>query len=193
MVASWSIFSETLEGTFCPVSPFFQPVVRNEWFRAGYARICYLGVWLFQDDYNWSPGISGRVFCLLLNCLRGFPGGSEGKASACLQETRVQPLDWEDPLEKEMATHSSTLAWKIPWLEEPGRLQSMGSQRVGHNWATSLTAWKNLDKGSLPGRELLPERTSYIRKIYLHGRANICLPNTCFSSSCKLSSSPLKP
>ena len=48
-------------------------------------------------------------------------------------ETRVQPLDWEDPLEKEMATHSSTLAWKIPWTEEPGRLQSMGLQRVGHD------------------------------------------------------------
>ena len=44
----------------------------------------------------------------------------------------------EDPLEKEMATHSSTLAWKIPWTEEPVRLQSMGSQRVGHDWATSL-------------------------------------------------------
>ena len=44
----------------------------------------------------------------------------------------------KDPLEKEMATHSSILAWKIPWMEEPGRLQSMGSQRVGHNWATSL-------------------------------------------------------
>ena len=40
---------------------------------------------------------------------------------------------WEDPLEKEMATHSSTLAWEIPWMEEPGRLQSMGLQRVGHN------------------------------------------------------------
>ena len=48
-------------------------------------------------------------------------------------ETRVQSLSWEDPLEKEMATHSSTLAWKIPWTEEPGRLQSMGSQRVGHD------------------------------------------------------------
>ena len=48
-------------------------------------------------------------------------------------ETWVQPLGQEDPLEKEMATHSSTLAWKIPWTEEPGRLQFMGSQRVGHN------------------------------------------------------------
>ena len=48
-------------------------------------------------------------------------------------ETRVQSMGWEDPLEKEMATHSSTLAWKIPWTEEPGSLQSMGLQRVGHD------------------------------------------------------------
>ena len=50
-----------------------------------------------------------------------------------LQETRVQPRGQEDPLEKQMATHSSILAWRIPWTEEPGRLQSMGSQRVRHN------------------------------------------------------------
>ena len=49
------------------------------------------------------------------------------------QETRVQSLGREDPLEKEVATHSSILAWRIPWREEPGRLQSMGSQRVGHD------------------------------------------------------------
>ena len=48
-------------------------------------------------------------------------------------ETRVQSLGEEDPLEKEMAPHSSTLAWKIPWMEEPGGLQSMGSLRVGHD------------------------------------------------------------
>ena len=53
--------------------------------------------------------------------------------STGVQETHVQFLGEEDPLEKEMATHSSTLAWKIPWMEEPGRLQSMGSQRVEHN------------------------------------------------------------
>ena len=47
-----------------------------------------------------------------------------------MRETQVRFLDWEDPLEKEMATHSSILAWKIPWREEPGMLQSMGSQRV---------------------------------------------------------------
>ena len=50
-----------------------------------------------------------------------------------MRETWVRSLGQEDPLEKEMATHSSTLAWKIPWMEEPGRLQSMGLQRVGHN------------------------------------------------------------
>ena len=50
-----------------------------------------------------------------------------------VRETWVRSLGWEDPLEKEMATHSSTLACKIPWTEEPGRLQSMGSQRVGHD------------------------------------------------------------
>ena len=51
----------------------------------------------------------------------------------------VQSLDWEDPLEKEMATHFSTLAWKIPWMEEPGGLQSMGLQIVKHDRATSLS------------------------------------------------------
>ena len=50
-----------------------------------------------------------------------------------MQETQVQSLGWEDPLEKEMATHSSILAWRIPWIEEPGRLQSTGSQRVRHD------------------------------------------------------------
>ena len=50
-----------------------------------------------------------------------------------MQETQVQSLDLEDPLEKGIATHSSILAWRIPWTEEPGRLQSMGLQRVGHD------------------------------------------------------------
>ena len=49
------------------------------------------------------------------------------------QETQDQSLDWEDPLEEEMATHSPILAWRIPWIEEPGRLPSMGSQRLGHD------------------------------------------------------------
>ena len=55
------------------------------------------------------------------------------KCLPAMQETRVQSLGWEDLLEKETAPHSNTRAWKIPWTEEPGRLQSMGSQRVGHD------------------------------------------------------------
>ena len=55
------------------------------------------------------------------------------KRLSTMREARVRSLGQEDPLEKQMATHSCTLAWKIPWMEEPGRLQSMGSQRVGHD------------------------------------------------------------
>ena len=55
------------------------------------------------------------------------------KRLPAMWETWVQSLRWEDPLEKEMATHSSILAWRIPWTEEPSGLQSMGLQRVGHN------------------------------------------------------------
>ena len=62
-----------------------------------------------------------------------FPGGSDGEESACNAEDWVQSLGWEDLLEKEMATHSSILAWRIPWTEEPGRLRSMGLQSIGHD------------------------------------------------------------
>ena len=61
------------------------------------------------------------------------------KRLPAMQETWVRSLGWEDPLEKEMATHSSILAWRIPWTGEPGRLQPTGSQRVGHDWVTSLS------------------------------------------------------
>ena len=66
----------------------------------------------------------------------GFPGGSVLKTLPATQETqemRVRFLGWEDPLEKEMAIHTSILAWGILWTEEPGGLQPIGSQRVGHN------------------------------------------------------------
>ena len=58
------------------------------------------------------------------------------KNPSVIQDTQVQSLGWEDPLEKEMATHSSILAWEIPWAEESGELQSMGSHRVGRELAT---------------------------------------------------------
>ena len=66
----------------------------------------------------------------MYNTLWGFPGGSDSKESICLLCRRPSR---EDPLEEGMVTHSSTLAWRIPWIEEPGRLQTMGFQRVGHS------------------------------------------------------------
>ena len=87
-----------------------------------------------------SVPVSGKVELklktLYLSFLSGlnFLGGSDSKASACNAETCVRSLGQEDPLEKEMATHSSTLAWKIPWTEERGTLQSMESQRARHDF-----------------------------------------------------------
>ena len=81
-----------------------------------------------------------------------------------MRETQVQSLGGEDPLEKEMATHSSTLAWKIPWMEERGRLQSMGSQRVGHDWAMSL---------SLSNPTLFPSHSDSGRTVLFHVQGSL--------------------
>ena len=62
-----------------------------------------------------------------------------GKNLPARRKTWVRSLGWEDPLEEGMATHSSLLAWRVPWKQEPGGLQAMGSQRVGHSWATKRT------------------------------------------------------
>ena len=77
------------------------------------------------------PG-SGR-FPLPTPVFLGFPGGSDGKESACHEGDMGSILGWEDPLEEGMATHSSILAQEIPWTEEAGRLYSMGSQRVRYD------------------------------------------------------------
>ena len=79
-----------------------------------------------------------------------------------MQETQVLSLGWEDPLGKGMAAHSSILAWRIPWTEKPGGVQSMGSQRVGHNWVTKFlcltfafcfVALNPLSKGQVGGKK----------------------------------------
>ena len=66
-------------------------------------------------------------------CFEGFPGSSGIKNPPAMQEIQVNSLVWEDPLEEGMATHSSILAWRIPWTEEPDGLQPIGSQKVGHD------------------------------------------------------------
>ena len=73
---------------------------------------------------KWKKIISKIISSLMAQMVKHLP---------TKRETQVQSLGWEDPLEKEMETHSSTLAWKIPWTEEHSRLDSMGSQRVGHD------------------------------------------------------------
>ena len=76
---------------------------------------------------------------MIQNCTMCQPVAQRVKGLPTMQETRVRSLGREDPLEKKMATYSSILTWKIPWTEEPGRLQSIGSQRVGHDSVTSLS------------------------------------------------------
>ena len=101
-----------------------------------------------------------------------------------MQEIRVWSLSGEDPLEQEMATHSSILAWKIPWTEEPGRLQSMGSQRVRHDWVTEQVHM-HLKQGfpdSTLGKLLLCflGYPMHISHIYMH----ICYIYTLFQWLC---------
>ena len=79
------------------------------------------------------------IFWKLILCIRSSLVAQRLKRLPPMRETWVRYLGREDPLEKKMAIHSSILAWRMPWAEEPGWLQSTGSQRVGHDWTTSLT------------------------------------------------------
>ena len=90
-----------------------------------------------------------RLFAVATSISRDSLVAQMVKRLPVMRETWVRSLGRDDPLEKEMATHSSILAWKIPWTEEPGRLQSMGLQRVRHDWATELNIniyqWNTVD------------------------------------------------
>ena len=86
----------------------------------------------------------GQYMCVCVCvCVCVFPGGSVVKNLPAKHETQAQSLGWKDHLEEEMATRTSILAWKILWTEELGRLQTMGSQRIGHHWASKQTTMKN--------------------------------------------------
>ena len=101
--------STAFNSVFVSLFPVFHPLT----YEGGVDLNRYLHV---CKEFSWASLVAQTV-----------------KRLPAMQETRVQALGWEDPLEKEMVAHSSTLAWKNPWTEEPGRLQSMGSQRVGHD------------------------------------------------------------
>ena len=121
----------------------------------------------FDPYSNWnnlllSPGNLDSSLCFIQPCILHdvfciytrwtFLVAQMVKRLPAMQETRVRFLGWEDPLEKEMAIHSSTLAWKIPWMEEPDRLQPSGLQRVRHDWATSLSSSVEMGKLYISGR-----------------------------------------
>ena len=84
------------------------------------------GFCIFNTRESWEKALMWLLFNILL---MGFSGGSEVKNPSVKQEMRVQSLGQEDPLEKETSIHSSTLVWKIPWTEESGGVQFMGSQK----------------------------------------------------------------
>ena len=115
--------------------------VGHDW--SGLAAAVHTPIYTFSwkcstDPHKFDP-IYSLHFLSTFPLVLAFLVAQIVKCLSATWETQVQSLGREDPLEKEMATHSSTLAWKIPWTEEPGRLWSMGSQRVGYNWVTSFS------------------------------------------------------
>ena len=107
-----------------------------------------------QSSYFFLCKNKAEILCEVLNRAGGFPGDIVVKNLPIMQDTMVWSLGEEDPLEKEMTTHSSILARRIPWTEEPDGLQSMGLQRLGHDWATNTHPWIELrfrDHYSFPG------------------------------------------
>ena len=104
-----------------------------QYFGLEYSRDCMT---VYDHVWPWGhkePDTTERISLLLGASLVAH----SVKSLSEMRETQIQSLGQEDPLEKEMATYSNILAWKIPWMEEPGGLQSMGLQRVGHDWATN--------------------------------------------------------
>ena len=113
--------------------------------------------------------------------VNSFPGGSLVNNPRAMQETQepwVRSLGWEDPLEEKMAPHSSMLAWRIPWTEEPGGQQSTGSQRVGHHWKIECAHPYRIKVGTVPDQEIQQEVNSVGQP--LEGKwASRALPGIC--------------
>ena len=132
------------------------------WFLTFQINLWYFSVYtIFLDDLIQPLGFK-YYLCPVAQMVKRLP---------TMRETHVRALGWEVPLEKEIATHSRILAWKIPWIEEPSRLQSMGSQRVRHDWETSLhfmSCWlTNLYSNSDFSPKFYPHNTSAIPKVFI--------------------------
>ena len=141
----------------CNLRHFSQKETYLQWCKINWEGWLCLGVWVLEfsitasgktvEVVSGSEGLDPAEFYSIPQWPIFFPlhlWSQLPELRICLpmqetQEMRVWSLGWEDPLEEEMATHSSILAWEIPWTEEPGGLQSMGLQRVWHDWATNHT------------------------------------------------------
>ena len=119
----------------------------------------------FRNHYWFLSLISSNQS--VIKCILVVPSAQTVKRLPTMQETWVQSLGQEDPLEKEMASHSSINAWKIPWTKEPGGLQSMGSQRVGHDWVTSFHFTSKISRNCpLSGTSPLPPGISKHLRVF---------------------------
>ena len=132
---------------------------------------------LYQLSYQWS--LMQIWASLVAQMVKNLPA---------MQKTWVQSLGREDPLEKEMATHSSTLTWRIPWTEEPGRIQSMGSQSVGHNWATYTQV--HAHSGAIPSITVAKQRGTLF-EYRKHFGTKVSIPWLRVKPGCKCKDSQL--
>ena len=144
-----------------------------------------------QIQVTWNPWILTTLTWQRCDWFEDFRMGSSwirvGPESNELWGTRVQSLGWEDLLEKEMATHSSISAWRILWMEEPHRLQSMGSQRVGHDWAPSLSFFhfeSNDGKWRRWGTDVEAQKRALCRDSYTRDNVNIPHSSVSKESAC---------
>ena len=124
-IGNWTTSVKTSKYHALSWSSWYQTIILRDFFLA--INCTCFGIYWYSLS-TWLFRTSGGF--LMAQWVKNLPEMQE------TQETWVQYLYWEDPLEEEMATHSSILAWRIPWTEDSGGLQSMGLQRAGHDWAT---------------------------------------------------------
>ena len=130
-------------GTIWKMSPSICHPVASSWYLKKTVELT-----IFHMDLAHAKVM--EIISIKLRIWRAFLVAQTIKNLPAMQETWVWSLGGEDPLEKEMATHSSILVWRIPWTEEPGGLQSTGSQRVGLDWVTSLSLSLLNEQGKIP-------------------------------------------
>ena len=169
-IASWVALSESFPPSLVPGYQRTESLLRHDTL---YSSLFKMESTQISVNYSSVPG-GGK---------EDFLSGSLGKESTTMQETqemRVQFLSQEDPLEKEMATPSSILAWEIPWTEEPRGLQSTESPRVGHDWVTKCTRVGRAKYGwnsEMSGNSHFPD--SWIHRTLFH--ANFSLSSILFN------------